>query len=235
MLNIHKLKMPFITTNKHIDLHVYCGHSVFHNLGFMDMTHKTKIKHMKRPKEPKKTMASCYGLIEMQKNSVTLKSWQDWNIEVGEENVQINPLNFNLMSWNLHERVQSNGWGDKNNIDILKVDSPFMLECEEDINWVLSCSPFCKQNLHIPSGLVNFKYLPNLNFFLYLHRDNPSSITFTAGDSIACITPMSGKKVKVHNHYDNEKWKYLFDKGADIMSSDQHYRKKQLYKEAEHG
>jgi len=224
-----KLKMPFVTVNRFIDLHVYYRHAALDGYNFIDAEAKIKKIQMKLPKKEIKTISTCTGLIEMQKRSVCLRSWQDWSIEINDEDINVHTTQKDLFDCDFHTHEQSNGWGEKHGINILKIAPPFAVECEENINWLLSGSPFSHQNFHIPSGLLNFKENASANFFIYLHKGDKKIVKMKLNDHLVNYTPMCDRRVRVHNHFDIPKYEYLIERMISLMQQGE-YAKRRLYK-----
>jgi hypothetical protein len=226
-----KLKMPFITTSKYIDVHVYVDHPALDKCKFIDVTHRVKKKQMDPLKDSreKPNISTCSSFVSLQKKSFTLMSWQDWILERGLGGTYTTDTTApNLFYSEYHSHASSNGWSEKNNMQIIKIVPPFRIQTEEDIDWVLSYSPFAHQNLHIPSGIVNFKYTYDANFFIYNHNTNTGDVIFKAGDSILNYVPLSERRVKVHQHLDAEKYNYLLNVNQPLCMRNSYIKKKRF-------
>jgi len=228
-----KLKLPNFIRSPYIDLHVYTDNAAVYDLTFIDIAGKTKKEFMKRTLKNagKPNISGCPGFIEMQKRSVQLKSWVEWDFGVQEGKISFNSANHSLTNLHLHEPQQTNGWAEKNNIDVVKVVPPFLAECEEEVNFMITPSPFMHQNIYIPSGITSFKHKHSLAFFMYVHKSFDYSVDVKLNDNLVNYTPLSDRKVKVHNHYDKDKFNYLVEKATDMTHELNFAKKEKVRKE----
>ena len=220
-----KLKLPFLTRRRHIELFVYPAVPELMDMRYIDATSKSKKTWMNRKVHADSSVSSCYGLIEMQKKSVTVQSWLDVIYKWDGNNWAYEITDRNLSFADIHPEQQTNGWGKKHGIDVLKVMPPYFAECSEDIDFILSASPFSHANFCIPSGLVSFKYTHDFNFFIYFHRDHPVENFVKAGDNLVNYTPMSDRPVKVHEIWSPEKINF-FNRGTPLMFRDEFLRRR---------
>lgn len=189
--------------NKSIVLDVFMP-SCFEDMGIFAKTGQHKKHYMKPIKENVSSISSCWGLIEMQKSSLCLRSWMDIRVEVDSEQTNIHSSDQDMLVAQSHAN-QSNGFAKKNNINIIKIVPPVRVKCKENVNFIASSSPFSAHDINIPSGVVNFKIQHSINFFMYVPsvNDCKREINFNFGDPIVQFTPMSERKIHLNYIYDN--------------------------------
>ena len=219
------LKLPNLTLSKHIELEVYCASPALDKMKFFDLSSRFKKPHMK-PEKGNKSIATCYGLIEMQRHSVGLQSWMDWSMEVTEDNIHFMSAQPQFLKTDTSHTDITNSWAQKNNLVVAKIDVPFVVYSKDDVDFVMAPSPFLRHNLHMPSGMVNFNYTRFLSFFIYLHTDYRRVWDFEMGDSLLNFAPMSDRPIKVHNIYDRDKFDYYSEDTLHLTRSNGFYRRR---------
>lgn len=219
------LKLPNLTLRKHIELEVYCMSPALDKMKFFDLSSRFKKPHMKAEKG-NKSIGTCYGLIEMQRHSVGLQSWMDWSMEVTKDNIHFMSAQPQFLGTDTSHTGLTNGWADKNNLVVAKIDVPFVVYSKDEVDFVMAPSPFLRHNLHMPSGMVNFKHTRSLAFFIYLHTDYKRAWDFEMGDSLLNFAPMSDRPIKVHNIYDKEKYEYYSEDTMHLTKSNGFYRRR---------
>ena len=197
---------------KRIELDVYMP-QCFEDMQIFSKTSLHKKHYMKPIKENVSSISSCWGLIEMQKSSLCLRSWMDIRVEADSEQTNIHSSDPDMLIAQSHSS-QSNGFAQKNNINIIKIVPPVRVRCKENVNFIASSSPFSAHDINIPSGVVNFKIQNSVNFFMYVPcADNcKKEINFNFGDPIVQFTPMSERKIHINYIYDDIE----FDKATSL-------------------
>lgn len=224
-----KLKLPNFIRNKHIDLHVYSNHASSQDCGFVSIMGRTKRDFMRPTKLA--SMSTCRGFVEMQRRGVQLKAWQEFSWSINDGITNFDGVNPDITHILYHNPQDSNGFAEKNNLQIFKITPPFRVQCDEDVDWVMTPSPFMTQNVHMPSGITNFKYSHSIAVFVYIHKESNHPVLFKAGDSMAAFVPMSDRKVKVHNHYDKAKHQELVERALQGVSSNSYSKVRKIRKE----
>jgi hypothetical protein len=222
-----KLKIPFITKSKYIDVHVYVEHAAIDKCNFLEATSKIEKDLTKPTSSVAPTTSTCASFLAMQKRSFTLKSWQDWSIDrPNRGDFNANLTRPELCGFQGHSSEATNGWSGKHNMDVIKIRPPFKVETEDSIDWVQTYSPFAHQNIRVPSGIVNFKYSHETNFFIYNYKTDTESIKFKAGDILLNYIPLSNRRVKIHQHYDPDRYDYLHKSNAPLTIKSGYIKKK---------
>ncbi len=205
------LKIPFLTLRRHIELNVYTFHAAL-DFSFLDRCERSS--YMRRPgsaANSKKifnrndiSISTCYGLIELQKKSLAFKAWQDFEFTMKDGVVNFDCVNPDLFLWTDSHTSQTNGFSERHGLTVVKIESPYYVECTEDIDFVMTPSPFGHQCLCYVGGITNYKYQHATSMFAYFKRSEDGRWRFNAGDDMVNITPMSDRPLKVIHHFDKD-------------------------------
>lgn len=220
------LKIPFLTLRRHIELNVYTFHA---GLDFRYLDRCERSPYMQSPQIASKmrkrfdpnsiTFSSCYGLLELQKRSLALKAWQDFEFTMEDGNINLECMEAQLMRWTGGHTDQTNGFAERHGLVIAKIDSPYFIECAEDIDFVMSASPFGHQCFCYVGGVTNYKYQHATNIFAYFKKSQNGRWLFNAGDDMVNITPMSDRPLKVNHHLDMDYHKLLGEKMRPLSAT----------------
>lgn len=154
------------------------------------------------------TMRYCAGFIDLFKKSFCLPLWSDIMIRVEAVG---NPSYV----WKYadgrstaveHSTEQRGKFLSGGEFQHLKLTSPWILVCEEDINF-LYFDPFWTSNheengVMVPPGIVNFKYQSSthLNMFVRKLPNAPNTVELKFNTPVAFITPLTERKVVLRYH-----------------------------------
>ena len=171
---------------------------------------------MKPSKHSGPEVASCYGLRELQKRSLTIKAWQHIDIKQSDGTVTFDPTSKKFFG---SEQHRSHLMG----VQVIKVIPPITLTCDEDLDWVSCPTPFANHPLNIISGIVNFKYDHQPNFFIYFDTERELEYAIEPLTPLFHLVPLSDRPVKV-------KYVYDWDEGLKIREKFRIWPKYNLYK-----
>lgn len=217
------MKIPFLTLRRHIELNVYTFHA---GLDFRFLDRCERSSYMKNPDNSAKSkkifnrkdisISTCYGLIELQKRSLALKAWQDFEFTMKDGIMHSECMDPDLLWWTDGHTPQTNGFSERHGITVVKLDSPYHVECTEDIDFVMTPSPFGHQCVSFVGGITNYKYQHATSMFAYFKRSENGRWLFNAGDDMVNITPMSDRPLKVNHHLDKDYHAILGQKHAPL-------------------
>lgn len=151
---------------------------------------------------PLPTMKNCAGMIDFYKHSVAFPLWSDLAISV----------NNGTYSWQFAHKdtiakfhdINSDATGFLSNYAHLKLISPWVFQCKEDINWVWSQPTynFDDQILDITvlPGIVNYSRLSNSHINIVFRANQQKNYMLSHGQVMVNLTPMSDRKVEVVRH-----------------------------------
>lgn len=186
------------------------------------------------------TMKSCAGLLGYYNNAISLPLWTDCRIRTSEEDDTINWYFSDGATVAIPHDFRQKGEYLSNPIlryTHLKIVSPWIINCKEDINFVFSGNTWAINNpeqIVIPSGVVSYKYqsVTNINMFIRLNSIQIASLD--AGSSLVHIFPMTEREVEIKTHFIEEKqFKNIENLGANNFRTKSYFKHKHFRKEAE--
>jgi len=217
------MKIPYLTLRRHIELNVYKNHAAISD-DYLNRCMKSP--HMKSPDSATRvrkqfslddvSISTCYGLIELQKRSLALKAWQDFEFTMMNGAMDLQSAAPELFYWTDGHTHRTNGFSEKHGITVAKIESPFLVECKEDIDFVMTPSPMGYQCVSFVGGITNYKYQHATSMFAYFKRDENGRWLFKAGDDMVNITPMSDRPLKVNHHLDKKYYETLQQKSRPM-------------------
>jgi hypothetical protein len=150
-------------------------------------------------------MKSCIGFTEFYQNSITIPLWTDLLIKTDQEKGYYDHfLSDNQTILGLHLPEQMQGLFDTNKHIHIKIISPWVFKCKEDIRFTWT-QPTWNFNpidqILIPPAIIDYKYQngTNINFFLSPKTAKQDTL-LECGQPLVNISPMSERKIKIHNH-----------------------------------
>lgn len=186
-----------------------------------------QIHPMHTPYKFGRTMKTCVGFTDFFINSVSLRLHTDVYLTMAKNKIgdslgytglkmdNINP-NFRWVAKSsskaIIEEHAPEQYGDF--IDIkeqqhMKLVSPWLFECKEDIPWVSVGNCWNEKlvnKITVLSGILNFKYqsTTNINFITSYPKEDIETIFLPFGTNLVNFFPLSDRKVKIHNHLISE-------------------------------
>lgn len=159
-------------------------------------------------KHPAPTMRHCVGFTDMFKKSFCIPLWSDLV-------VRVEPAMQEGYAWKFadgcskltdHHAFQRGDFMPPEHFQHLKLTSPWLLRCDEDINF-LFFDPFWpsyegEEVAIIPPGLLNFKHQPgtNINMFIRKLPDEARTVELKFNTPLVFITPLTERKVILRHH-----------------------------------
>lgn len=149
------------------------------------------------------TMKHCAGFLDFYKNGYTIPLWTDARFKLG-----IHGRSFNLMFSDeathavAHGVEQRGSYLPADKYQHLKITTPWMLDCEEDVNFAFVGNTWSINNpdeIIIPSGVMNFKYQKALNINMFFpYGPKEKVIELTSGTALFNLLPMTEREVVVN-------------------------------------
>lgn len=162
---------------------------------------KHKKPWMAKSDKPYGDITSCYGLLELQKNSIQFNNWMDINILQDGPEINFEPIDLNFFD-SMSHTADSNGFCEKEDIQIIKVIPPVSLSCDEDIQWLMCASPFAYHPFNIISGITNLKHTHQSNFFIYFSNKAKIEYRLEPLKPLFHLVPLSKRSIKLEHVYD---------------------------------
>ena len=89
---------------------------------------------MKPSKRQYPEVASCYGLRELQKRSLTIKAWQHIDVKQSDGTVSFDVTSEKFFGSDQHPSHLEG-------VQVIKVVPPITLTCDEDLDWISCPTP----------------------------------------------------------------------------------------------
>ena len=177
------------------------------------------------PKFPKGEFATCWANVETQKNSLTLKSWYEFWVELTPERISFYPPAGTQATIQGHTD-QASDFCAKGNFEIVKLETPMHVRCKEYSKFIMAPSPFTMIDLYMPSGPIVFDLQFASNVFFYYPRDTHRKFKINFNQPLAQFYPLEDhRRLKVKYIYDD----VLFEKmtKARMPFMNKHWMRKQ--------
>jgi hypothetical protein len=152
---------------------------------------------------PSSTMKSCSGFNSLFKKGITIPLWTDMAIKINQLNVDVK-LSSEETALGSHSYSQMEGSYPVQKYALIKIMSPWLLNCKENIsfNFIQNTWNFYNMDdIIIPPGIVDYKYqtITNINFFV--NKEKNRNLLINAGQPMVNIIPLTDKKIKIHTHF----------------------------------
>jgi len=169
-------------------------------------------------KRPGSTMRHCTGLTDMFKKSFCIPLWSDLIIH-------LEPAMQEGYAWKFadgrsklteHPAFQRGDFMPPEHFQHLKLDSPWYLHCDENINF-LFFDPFWpsyegEEVAIIPPGLLNFQYQSgtNINMFIRKLENESRTVDLKLNTPLVFITPLTERKVVLRHHLVSQEYATMY-------------------------
>ena len=177
-------------------------------------------------------MKVCSGFNDLYKKSVTIPMWSDVDINIGKVGSGAYEYLYadKMSSMNSHNPIEWGGFFDDENYQHIKLHTPWILDCEEDVDFIMTPDMYSgafPADTILPVGVLNFSKTGscNVNVVFKRHSEDVKHL-IEFGRSIAMLIPMSDRKVLVKHHLiSNDEYDQLFSrKNAALTFKGKHYR-----------
>lgn len=154
------------------------------------------------------TMRSCIGFQDLYKTSFCLPMWSEFVISVDPEG------SYNFV-WRyadgrsdaeVHPEEQRGTFLPANKFQHVKLFSPWMLKCKENVSFLMHDTVWDKPNgdagVIIPPGILEFKYQASVNINMFVEKlpDVSKTLTISYGTPLVFLTPLTERKVILRYH-----------------------------------
>lgn len=186
------------------------------------------------------TMRSCAGFLGYYNNAISLPLWTDTRIRTDEKEDTLHWHFSDLITEAFPHDFRQKGDYLSNPMSRyahLKIVSPWILNCKEDINFVFSGNTWALDNpeqIIIPPGVVSYRYQSVTNINMFIRMDNTQIASLSAGSSLVHIFPMTEREVEIKTHFVDEKdYKNMQNLGANNFTTKSYFKHRQIRKEHE--
>lgn len=150
------------------------------------------------------TLKGCVGFIDYHSTAITIPLWTDLSFKTTESNQHVEWLCADRTTLiQAHDIAQFGLYLKGNKFIHLKIVSPWLFNCKEDIKFVFSgnnWSLLTPQDLIIPNGVTNFKYQNSVNINMLLFFRGNQILKLNANSPLIHIFPMTEKNIKLKTH-----------------------------------
>jgi hypothetical protein len=159
---------------------------------------------------PSPTMKTCQGLMNFYKESFIMPLWSDLIINVSDKsqariNWQYADFQSNAVS---HTQTEWDQWLSPKEYGHLKIVAPWLLASKADVKFLVTDVSWNRNNFNdyfIPNGIFDFTKSvdPNVNIMIPFNEKS-RNISFTAGDPLVSLIPLTENKIKIKTHLVSE-------------------------------
>ena len=155
---------------------------------------------------PGGTIKTCGGFIGLYNTGFMIPAWSNFSIKLG-------PINDPFYFWQYadgcshaeeHPAIQRGDVYPPSHYQHLKIITPWVFRCEEDVNFLLTGPTWNIENpekMHVLTGIANFKYVAQANVnTLFIKQDVPFQYDLEVGDPVLHMIPLTERKVIIKNH-----------------------------------
>lgn len=205
-----KLKVPFINFKNYVVLKCYTSNAQVATA--FPITAASEIPPIKSKGNYPSTFRTCTGRVATLKTSASLPMWV--SVEISSDSGTVNVVksdetpNLCELDWSHND----DPYVSLDRMAILRLNTPWWLEEDTGIDFVVAANIMNPTQMHTPSGVANFKWQHDLNLFNYIRTEVKNSYTVIAGTPVLSLYPLTDKKLYVESYYDVGKTDYLATK-----------------------
>jgi hypothetical protein len=191
------------------------------------------------------TMKTCPGFNSNFRHGFIMPLWADAHLairQVGYEQWIIAGQSADASTQIVSH--SPNQWGDfidNSKYMHLKINSPWIFKCNEDIDWMWNQPTWNNKafdEYSILPGIVDFKYQSSTNINIITKKlDNnnqPNLVKISAGQPMVHLIPITDRKVEIRNHFISQaEWQQLSMQNAHISNVNNYTKIKNIRKKLE--
>ena len=205
------MKLPFLNRKRYVVIKAYPRSRRALDEVPLCLTKDVKQDHLNSEKiAPSQrkyipTFNTCYGRLAALRNSITMKTWCEFDIKTTQDKWEfIWPIGNEFM----HVGEMNDAAFQPNGLFVVKVHVPWMMECsDKSLNFVHASHIMNTSHLHIGTGFISMGQ-PSLNFFTYLpKRDDTYTIPYKM--PIIQMFPLTDLPIHVECSFDANKYQEL--------------------------
>lgn len=202
-----------------------------------------------RSVNPVPTVKTCVGIASYFRNGVIIPMWTDSRVGYvqasnGYTNTTqlVSQFSDQVTKCQVHEQKQlGNEFMPDQTYTHFKIFSPWVFECNEDIDWLWIQPTYnfkYPDELTVLPGALEFKYNSNvfINFSIRKlnEKQEPNLVHIEAGQPFVHLIPLTDRDVVVKNHLvSNEEWGRIFQKNNRAFFFNNHNKKRNILKNKE--
>lgn len=155
---------------------------------------------------PRPSIKTCPGFIDLFKNGAIIPMWSEFAMEIGalgDTEYRWQWANEDSSSV-VHPASQYNYHYDPKEYCHMKLHSPWIFRCNQDVDWLWSQPTWNMDSLTdytVLPGVINHKYIGTANINIFAFRKAEKRVLFIkAGQPIVHLAPMSNKELVIKSH-----------------------------------
>jgi hypothetical protein len=155
---------------------------------------------------PAPTMKTCVGMSDYYSKSIVMPLWSDLSISIAPNSNYSWLFSDTTTVAMPHPQQQFTGAPFASSYGHLKIESPWLFECKQNINWVLTEPIYNRKSFKeyvIAQGLLNFSKQNATNIQMFIDVTTPKEYLIPFNTPFL-FTPMTDKKVVIHRHLLNK-------------------------------
>jgi len=153
---------------------------------------------------PVPTMKTCAGFTSFFKHGFMIPLWSDLMVGLNGDGTFGWQYSDGVSGAMTHGHQQMDGYLDQQRHIHLKLHSPWLIRCKEDIDWSWVPNTWAFQNpsqVIVPPAVVNYKYNYNADINTFLNFENTNGkILIKNGTPMVNVIPLTERKLKIHLH-----------------------------------
>lgn len=173
---------------------------------------KSSSKSDNLQKDLQGTFRTCYGLVSSYNKSITIPNWADIVISVDDKKLDVLSSAKIGQSWNVTDHTEDPDYNMPKGMAILKFVNPWRVEMEtSETNPEFVCASHLLNTtpMMIPTGVVTFKYQPDLNIFNKVNCNYNQQYKIPFKHPLIQVFPLSSSKLYIETEYDPDKYQKL--------------------------
>jgi len=182
------------------------------------------------------TIKNCIGFNQFYNKGITIPFWSDFSflkLENGPYKFEFSDKRTEVLQHSFH---QMEGYLNSNDYAHLKIISPWLFSTKQDIKWSWVANTWALDdltNITIPPAIVDYKYnnFTYINMFVNISNLRKNKFLIQSKTPLVNIIPLSDNKVKIHNHYDPDKFFLISEKGNRFSYTNLYNKRKKIVKE----
>lgn len=172
---------------------------------------------------PEPTIRTCAGFTSLYKEGLIIPMWSDLAIHIA-------PIGQTSFKWQFsdkqstastHSEAQRGNYLPEKEYVHIKIDSPWMLKSNKMVKWIWMQPSWNFDNfskIHIPPGIIEYKYQHGTNINMFIKREvEESVVNINFGQPMAHIIPEADVNIELKHHLvSNEEYDKLYQLHTNI-------------------
>lgn len=150
------------------------------------------------------TSKLCPGIIDYYTNSIALPTWCEFKIAPNPDGSYSWVFPDQETTAIVHPIAQYEGFVDRHEFGHIKIESPWIFMCKENINWMWSQPTYNfgtnMDKIFILPGVNNYSQNVTVSVNMMINVKQPSLIEVGVNEPLVHITPLTERQVEIKRH-----------------------------------